>query len=77
MNYEQVMMAMADMRKHFGKDILSNKMKFLSAFDDFAPKLQKERKLIELALNEKINYIFLEADKNRKDINKKKLPYKI
>lgn len=63
MNYKEVVQAVTDIRQHFGKDILANKIRFLSAFDDFAPALHKERKILEFALDERINYIFLDADK--------------
>ena len=60
-------MTAANIRRHFGKDILSDKLWFLSAFDDFAPKLRREKKILEFALDEQINWILLDADKKGAD----------
>jgi TPR repeat protein len=74
MDYKEVVRVVTDIRHQFGKEILLNKTKFLSAFDDFAPKLHKERKILEFALDEQINHIFLDADK--KEANKKEIAVK-
>lgn len=62
MDCREVVQVVKDIKRRFGKEILLDKAKFLSAFDDFAPKLRKEKKILSVALDEKINYIFLDAD---------------
>lgn len=54
---------------NYGKEILLEKKKFLSIFTDIAPKLKKEKKLLELALDENIAELFVNCPINDRKAN--------
>jgi tetratricopeptide (TPR) repeat protein len=45
----------------FGVEILADKSKFLNAFSDLAPKLERERKILKAAFDENIHRVLLDA----------------
>ncbi len=50
---------MVQIVEHFGEDILSQESKCLAAFKDFAPKLEKEQKILKIAYGEGVYNFFL------------------
>ena len=45
--------------EHFGEEILSQESKCMAAFKDFAPKMEKEQKILKIAFSEGISNYFL------------------
>ena len=51
----------------FGSEIILQKNKFLAIFEDYAPMLKKEKKIISIALDENVASLFINCQINERE----------